>query len=146
MTITKLSAALLGLVLVACTVPARAATHAPSRRCATVYMRAMTHTDFGAMYACMGGDLRHRLEERADARNEGPVEQLAWDQARLELAATGHFKLLKERLAPVAFQLRDEQAALLYRFETAGGDMGVVLLLDHRGYVSGLIGPFYASG
>jgi hypothetical protein len=118
----------------------------PTSHCANSYMRAMTHTDFEAMYACMGGDLRHRLEERADARNETPAELLAWDQAALELAATGEFKLLKEKTAPVGYRLWDQQAALLYRFATVGGPMRVVLLVDPRGYVGGLVGPFYSSG
>jgi len=145
MAIKKASVLMLVLALAACSLPARA-TPFPTQRCADGYMRAMTHTDFEAMYACMGGDLRHRLEERADASNEQPVQLLAWDQAELELAATGDFKLLKEKIAPLGYQLYDQQAALLYRFSTVGGEMRVVLLVDAHGFVGGLVGPFYSSG
>ena len=145
--IKKLSLALFALPLLACTLPANAAaTHLPSNRCGNSYMKAMTHTDFEGMYACMGGDLRHRLEERADARNETPADLLGWDQGWLELSTTGDYQLLKEARAPVGYQLWDEQKALLYHFGTVSGPMGMILLLDHRGYVGGTIGPFYASG
>jgi hypothetical protein len=142
-------AALLGLLVLAagCTLPNRAAaTTSPNHRCADGYMKAMTHTDFDAMYACMGGDLRHRLEERADARNRTPAVQLGWDQAELELAATGDYRLLKAKAAPVDYQLWDQDEALLYAFGTVAGRMGVVLLLDQGGFVGGLVGPFYSSG
>jgi len=138
---------IIALLLAGCSLPVRSAEASlPTSQCADGYMKAMTHTNFEAMYACMGGDLRHRLEERADARNESPSDLLAWDQAALELGATGRFKLLKERFAPVGYRLWDQEAALLYRFDTVGGDMRMVLLVDHRGYVGGLVGPFYSSG
>src|SRR5436305_4719512 len=142
------AAAALLLLLAACASPSipRPLSASIDLRCANGYMKAMTHTNFEAMYSCMGGDLRHRLEERADARNRTPVVQLAWDQAILELATTGQFQLLKHKVAPTAYQLWDQDEALLYRFGTVGGDMGIVLLIDHRGFVGGLVGPFYSSG
>ena len=144
--IRKSTALLLLLFAVACAAPVvRHSAQRVDHRCANSYMRAMTHTDFDGMYACMGGDLRHRLEERADARNRTPTVQLEWDQAKLELAANGDYRLLKAKRAPQKFQVLDQQEALLYRFGTTNGPMAVVLLLDHSGLVGGRVGPFYSS-
>src|SRR2546423_13959570 len=84
------SAAALLIILAGCSLPVRKPASPPlDLHCANAYMKAMTHTDFDAMYACMGGDLRHRLEERADARNRTPAVQAGGDRAALNPAAPG---------------------------------------------------------
>src|SRR5919197_4556539 len=124
-------AVLAALFLSVMTAAACAAPGAPTARgvtgaaqftgCAESFLAALVDNDAERMYRCSSGELRHRIDERADAAGRLPYVQLQNDLARRGFQATGEYWLRRQHELAGHFRLRALVQLAVYDMVTDRG-------------------------